>query len=246
MRIATVSVPMSARRYSREPEDKRAYSERFKRLYSRLARPYDLGVKLFPVWRRWLGHALPHIEGPRVLEVSPGTGWLLTQYAGSFEVSAVDLSPEMVEVSRSNVHRARLTADIRVGDVEALPYADASFDTVLSTMAFSGYPDGRRALGEMTRVLRPGGRLVIVDVNYPSSGNRLGTALVELWKRSGDLIRDMLALFAELGLDATDREVGGFGSIHLYLAKKGDSGATASASMPQSSRRSSVTSSAGP
>lgn len=211
---------MTARRYSTEPEDKRAYSERFNRLYSRLARPYDLGVKLFPVWRRWLRHALPHIEGPRVLEVSSGTGWLLTQYAGWFEVSAVDLSPEMVEVSRSNVHRAGLTADIRVGDVEALPYADASFDTVLSTMAFSGYPDGRRALAEMTRVLRPGGRLVILDVNYPSNGNRLGTALVELWKRSGDLIRDMPALFAEFGLDATDREVGGFGSVHLYLAKR--------------------------
>lgn len=205
------------RRYSPEPEDRRAYSERFNRLYSRLGRPYDLGVKLFPVWRRWLGKALPHIEGPRVLEVSPGTGWLLTRYAGSFDVSAVDLSPEMVEISRRNVRRAGLTADIRVGDVEALPFPDAGFDTVLSTMAFSGYPDGHRALAEMTRVLRPGGRLVIVDVNYPSDGNRLGTALVGLWGRSGDLIRDMPALFDQQGVEASDREVGGFGSVHLYL-----------------------------
>lgn len=209
------------RRYSPEPEDGRAYSERFDRLYSRLARPYDVGVKLFPVWRRWLGQALPHIEGPRVLEVSPGTGWLLTRYAGSFDVSAVDLNPQMVEISRRNVRRAGLTADIRVGDVEALPFPDAGFDTVLSTMAFSGYPDGRRALAEMTRVLRPGGRLVIVDVNYPSDGNRLGTALVELWKRSGDLIRDMPALFGELGLEVSDHEIGGSGSVHLYLARSG-------------------------
>ena len=64
-------------------------------------------------------------------------------------------------------------------------------------MAFSGYPDGHKALSELARVLRPNGRLVIIDVNYPADANRLGTALVELWKRSGDLIRDMHALFTE-------------------------------------------------
>jgi SAM-dependent methyltransferase len=92
--------------------------------------------------------------------------------------------------------------------------------TVLNTMAFTGYPDGRKALSELVRVLRPGGRLVIIDVNYPSDGNRLGTILVESWKRSGDLIRDMHALFAEFDIDATDQEIGGFGSVHLYLATK--------------------------
>ena len=206
--------------YSTEPEDDRAFSERFDRLYSRFARPYDLAVKLLPTWRRWLIHALPHIRGPRVLEVAPGTGWLLTQYAGDVEAHAIDLNRDLVQIARRNLRRAGLTADIRVGDVAELPYPDASFDTVLGTMAFSGHPDGRRALSEMVRVLRPGGRLVIIDVNYPGDRNRLGHALVELWKRSGDLIRDMATLFAELGLDAADREIGGFGSVHLYLATK--------------------------
>ena len=87
-------------------------------------------------------------------------------------------------------------------------------------MAFSGYPDGRKALSELARVMRPAGKLVIIDVNYPCDANRLGTALVGLWKRSGDLIRDMPALFAERDLDVIDREIGGFGSVHLYLAKR--------------------------
>lgn len=206
--------------YSPEPNDKSAFARRFDRLYSRFARLYDLTVKLLPTWRRWLGHALPYIDGPRVLEVSPGTGWLLTQYADRFETHAVDLNPDLVEVARRNLRRAGITAELQVGDVAALPYADAHFDTVLSTMAFSGYPDGRRALSEMMRVLRPGGRLVLIDVNYPADANRRGSAIVELWKHSGDLIRDMGALFAELGLEVTDREIGGFGSVHLYLASE--------------------------
>jgi ubiquinone/menaquinone biosynthesis C-methylase UbiE len=207
-------------RYSVEPADPRAFTERFDRAYSRFARAYDLAVKLLPTWRRWLRHTLPCIVGPRVLEVSPGTGWLLTQYAGRFDAHAIDLNPDLVEIARRNLHRAGLTAALTVGDVRALPYADDSFDTVLNTFAFSGYPDGRRALSELVRVLRPEGRVIVLDVNYPSDGNRAGTALVEIWKRSGDLIRDMPALFAELGLAASDQEVGGFGSVHLYVAAK--------------------------
>jgi ubiquinone/menaquinone biosynthesis C-methylase UbiE len=75
-------------------------------------------------------------------------------------------------------------------------------------------------MSELLRVLGPGGRLVMIDVNYPSDGNRVGTALVDFWKRSGDLIRDMQVLFGEFDLDATDEEIGGRGSVHLYLARK--------------------------
>jgi ubiquinone/menaquinone biosynthesis C-methylase UbiE len=206
--------------YSSEPADKRAFSQRFDRGYSRFAHAYDLAVKLLPTWRHWLSYSLSEVRGPRVLEISPGTGWLLTRYAGRFETHAIDLNRDLIEIARRNLRTAGVEAELRVGNVEDLPYADASFDTVLSTMAFSGYPDGRRALSEMIRVLRPLGRVVIIDVNFPSDGNRLGSALVGLWKRSGDLIRDMRSLFADFGLDVIDREIGGFGSVHLYLATK--------------------------
>ena len=87
-------------------------------------------------------------------------------------------------------------------------------------MAFTAYPDGNLALSEMLRVLEPGGRIVMVDINYPSDGNWIGTTLTNAWKAGGDIIRDMPALFAEYGLEWTEEEVGGFGSVHLYVIEK--------------------------
>lgn len=207
-------------RYSAEPSDKEAFTRSFDRSYARFARAYDQAVKLLPIWKRWLSRALPHIQGPRVLEVSFGTGWLMTRYAGRFETHGIDLSPAMVRVARRNLERAGVEARLAQGNVEALPYPDAGFDTVVNTMSFTGYPDGARAISELRRVLRPGGRLVMIDVSYPGDGNRLGTAVTNLWKRTGDLIRDMPKLFAEHGFDAGDEEIGGFGSVHLYVAVK--------------------------
>lgn len=207
-------------RYSAEPSDGRAYTERFDRRYSRLARLYDLAVKVLPVWKRWIGAAVPHIRGPRVLEVSFGTGWLLTRYAGDFETHGVDLNERMVAIAEHNLCRAGVTARLRQGKVEELAYPDDYFDTVVNTMSFSGYPSAQQAMIELHRVLRCQGRLVLIDVGYPADGNRLGCALVGMWKRSGDVIRDMAKLLNEFGFDIHHEQIGGFGSVHLYVATK--------------------------
>ena len=72
----------------------------------------------------------------------------------------------------------------------------------------------------MSRVLKPGGDLVLIDVGYPDDDNKIGTSLTELWRRSGDLIRDMDTLLREAGFDYRKEAVGGFGSIQLYVATK--------------------------
>ena len=208
------------RRYSTEPADPEEFTRRFDRFYSRFARVYDMLVKRGPIWKSWLAHALPHVRGPRVLEVSCGTGYLLTQYAGRVRASAIDLNARMVEITKKNLRRAGLAADVQQADVEGLPYADETFDTVVNTMSFSGYPNGRAALAEMSRVLKPGGDLVLIDVGYPDDENQMGTLLAELWRRSGDLIRDMDVLLREAGFDYQEEAIGGFGSIRLYVCTK--------------------------
>jgi ubiquinone/menaquinone biosynthesis C-methylase UbiE len=205
-------------RYSGEPVDPAAFRARFDRFYGRTAPVYDALVRAVPLWRRWIGSALPYLRGPRVLEVGFGTGWLLTRYAGRVEAHGIDLNARMVALAAKNLGRAGLRADLRRAAVEAIPFPDAHFDTVVCTAAFSGFPDGGAALDEMIRATRRGGRIVIVDVGYPRDGNRPGTAAIRLWMIAGDLVRDIDALLAERGLEVAHRDVGAWGSMHLWVA----------------------------
>ena len=91
-----------------------------------------------------------------VLEVGCGEGELAQEIAASpgIDLVAVDLSPRMVEIT------AARGVDARVADVQSLPFADASFDVVLALWMLYHVPDLDRGLGEIVRVLRPGGVLV--------------------------------------------------------------------------------------
>lgn len=73
---------------------------------------------------------------------------------------------------------------------------------------------------EITRVLKPGSRLVMLDISYPNNGNRIGNMLTNGWKVSGDIIRDLAGMLGNFGYQFTDQEVGGFDSVHLFVATK--------------------------
>jgi ubiquinone/menaquinone biosynthesis C-methylase UbiE len=206
--------------YSEEPSDKTKFTAQFDDAYTQFAGIYDLAVKALPVWKTWIKHALPYIQGPRVLEVSFGTGYLLTRYAGQFETYGVDYNRCMAATARQNLKKSGHEAQLQVADVAALPYPDQLFDSLVNTMSFTGYPDGLKAMSELWRVLKPGGRLILIDINYPANQNRLGTALARLFASLGDIIRDMAALFGALDIPYQDHEIGGFGCVHLYIAEK--------------------------
>lgn len=207
-------------RYSTEPEDRTTFTKKHDRLYTAFSGLYDSAVRRLPVWSTWLEQALRHIEGPRVLEVSFGTGYLLTQYAHRVQAHGVDLNRGMLETAGSNLARSAQMAALVQANVERLPYRNESFDSLVNTMAFSGYPDGARALAEMKRVLRPGGKLILIDFSYPNDRNWFGTKIASFWKLTGDLIRDMGKLFDEHAMEYSDEEIGGVGSVHLYVAVK--------------------------
>jgi SAM-dependent methyltransferase len=100
--------------------------------------------------------------GERVLDVACGTGnaALLAARAGA-ETTGLDAAERLIEVARERAQAEGLSAQFDVGDAQALPYEDGTFDVVLSVFGVIFAPDAQRAFAEMVRVLRPGGRGLI-------------------------------------------------------------------------------------
>ena len=130
-----------------------------------------------PVQRASLD-ALELTAEDRVLDVGCGTGAASRAAAAvAASVTGIDLSPEMI-------HRAVGLANgienltFQVGDAEDLPFADAAFSSVLCSNSFHHYPDPAQAVREMTRVLAPGGRLVIGDACADRASARIADRLL--------------------------------------------------------------------
>jgi len=207
-------------RWSSEPDDPVAFTHRHDRLYTRFAEAYGIAVPRLPIWKTWLHAVLPHLRGPRVLEVAIGPGYLLTQYARRFEAVGLDLNPRMLRTAHAGLEANGLHVPLVRADAAHLPFCDESFDCVLSTMALSGLPRAMPALEAFRRVLRPRGTLVLLDVSFPRDGNVVGRFLTELWRLAGDVIRDVGASLGAAGFQFDEQEIGGFGSVHLYVARR--------------------------
>jgi SAM-dependent methyltransferase len=102
----------------------------------------------------------------RILDVGCGTGFILLGAARrASQVVGVDVTPAMLAEARRRVEEAGLTnVTLREGTAEALPFADQRFDAAITRLTLHHFGDPRRALSEMHRVLRPGGRLVVCDI----------------------------------------------------------------------------------
>jgi ubiquinone/menaquinone biosynthesis C-methylase UbiE len=206
--------------YSKLPEDASKYNEKMKRFYDLMALLYDVLMVLFPFWKKWIASVIPHIQGPKVLEVSFGPGYLLKQYVSHYDVWGIDYNQKMVEKTRKRL-KGRVSAEkIIQGNVERLPYPDEFFDTIVNTMAFTAYPDGEKALHEMLRVLKAGGLLLLVDVDYPTDRNIFGYVLVKIGEYFGDIIKNIEQMLKQNGLNYMCKNVGGFGSVKLYIITK--------------------------
>jgi ubiquinone/menaquinone biosynthesis C-methylase UbiE len=105
---------------------------------------------------------LKRAEG-QVLEVACGTGENFQYLRQSTSLTAVDLSPQMLELAKQEAQRLGLQVDFKRMSADRLEFADASFDTVVSTMSTCTFPDPVAALQEMRRVCRPTGRILLLE-----------------------------------------------------------------------------------
>jgi ubiquinone/menaquinone biosynthesis C-methylase UbiE len=135
-----------------------------KRVWDKSAPSYDRQIAFFEKvqfggGREWL---CERAHG-RVLEVAIGTGRNLPHYPAGMAVTGMELSPAMLAIARRRASALGRDVDLREGDAEHLPFADASFDTVVCALALCTIPDPATAIAEMKRVLGPGGRLLLLD-----------------------------------------------------------------------------------
>jgi ubiquinone/menaquinone biosynthesis C-methylase UbiE len=203
----------------------RGDTDRVRRYWDGAAGSYDRSMGLFERLvvadgRAW---ATSWAAGD-VLEIGIGTGRNLPLYPPAVRLTGIDLSHEMLERARTRAEKLGREADLRLGDAEQLEFDASSFDTVVFSFALCSIPDDRAAVREATRVLRPGGRLVLIEhVRSPRRWVRAVELLLDFFtsRIQGDhLLREPLRhLRAELlEIEMVERSKLGF--IERAVARK--------------------------
>ena len=148
-------------------------------LFSRISGRYDLmnDIMTFGMhrgWKRKTAAIATQNSTGGALDVSTGTGDLafqLTRMPGVTRSVALDLLPEMIFRAQQKCHRqARISPSFIVGDALSLPFPSGAFACSTAGFSLRNMPDVRRAIAEMTRVVRPGGRVALLELSPMESG----------------------------------------------------------------------------
>jgi ubiquinone/menaquinone biosynthesis C-methylase UbiE len=175
---------------------------------------------LFGGGREW---ACSHAEGD-VLEIAVGSGRNLPFYPPSVKLTAIEFSPQMLALARKRADALGREFDLREGDAQDLEFDDRSFDTVIITLALCTIPDDRKAAREAYRVLRPGGRLILLEhVRSPALPVRAIQRLLDplaVRFEADHLVREPLDYIAEEGFEVESVERSKWGIVERVVARK--------------------------
>ncbi len=176
-------------------------------------------------------------EGGQVLEVAPGPGYLSIELAksGKCHVTGLDISKSFVDIARENAAKANVSVDFRQGNASGMPFPSGTFDFIICTAAFKNFTDPVGAMNEMERVLRPGGKAVIIDLRRDASRKevdeeveRMHLSTVNTWLtkwtfhqmllKSAYSKRDIESFLAQTCFRKTRIDVGGIG-FEIWMEK---------------------------
>jgi ubiquinone/menaquinone biosynthesis C-methylase UbiE len=200
-------------------------TERVRKVQDKQAPRYDRQISffervLFGGGREWV---CSQAEG-KVLELAAGTARNLPHYPPEVELTAVELSPEMAAIGRERANELGRDVDLRIGDVQKLDFPDESFDTVTCTLGFCTIPDTTAAAKEAIRVLRPGGKLLMLEhVRSPVAPVRFVERLLDpLFVRfeADHLLRDPLDYVPSVGFEVDEVLRSKWGIVERLRAHK--------------------------
>lgn len=114
-----------------------------------------------------------------ILEVAPGPGYFAIELAklGNYKITGLDISQTFVEIARANAAKENVSVDFRRGNASRMPFSAESFDFIFCRAAFKNFAEPKLALDEMHRVLRPGGRALIIDLRRDASNQSVDQAI---------------------------------------------------------------------
>jgi ubiquinone/menaquinone biosynthesis C-methylase UbiE len=195
----------------------------WKPVYDRMARLYD-GVDWFTAntTHRLRKRVLDYLPPPdsRLLEIGFGSGKLHLELVDRYTMYGLDQAPGMANLTKRRLAKHGHTSGLCIGSAYALPWPDGYFDAVFSTFAFSALTHGDLALGEMIRVLRPGGKVIVVDAGEAMNQNFFAYSLAKLWEAFGDYIRDETKLMQAHGLTVEREDYGPGHCVHISVGTR--------------------------
>ena len=120
-------------------------------------------------------------EGATILELAPGPGYLSIELAklGNYHIVGLDISATFVEIAQEKAREGVVDIDFRLGNASHMPLADDLFDFIVCSAAFKNFSEPVQALDEMFRVLKPGGKALIIDLRPDASIEVIDTHIKE-------------------------------------------------------------------
>lgn len=230
-----------------------AKKEGIRRLFNNIASDYDrlnhiLSLNIDKGWRRKAVREIADLASPlKVLDVACGTGdftiAIARKVAAGSKVVGVDISEGMMEIGKDKILKAGVDAEMSIADCEALPYDPESFDRISVGFGVRNFEHLDLCLREMNRVLKPGGKLVILELSLPSNAFVRGCYMLYFSKilpaiggfLSGDrgayeylhtsVLRfpvpdKFIAMLKSAGFESVEHKSLTFGICRMYICKK--------------------------
>ena len=174
-------------------------------------------------WEKWQDHVFDDLSGKKILEIGVGPGKLLVRMAKKgYDVTGIELRHGMAHEARKRTRQAVFDIDILHTSVYHLPFAHNSFDAIVLTFVLAEIRHLDQAITQMKRVLKPGGKIIIIAGGMPQDNNIFARILFRVVSSGTTLHleRDNVAEFTKHGFQVKREDFGPFNIVNKIVAIK--------------------------